>query len=71
MNSRATHRIDDRVRGLQAFCAAKTLVASKRQPVYYKIVLPRPSSSSKKPRFFSLTNVWISMEATSYVHEIY
>ena len=69
MNSRAT-QMQNACRGFQAFYAAKTLAASKQQPVYYKIVLQTDQFERKK-RFFSLTNVWICMEATSYVHEVY
>ena len=35
----------------QAFCAAKTLAASKRQPVYYKIVLQTDQFERKKMLF--------------------
>ena len=40
-------------RGFQAFYAAKTLAASKRQPVYYKIVLQTDQfERAKKTLFF-------------------
>ena len=59
-----------RAPGFQALCAVKTLAASKRQPVYCKTVLQTDQFERKK-RFFSLANVWISVEATSYVHEVF
>ena len=41
-----------RAPGFQAFCAVKTLAASKRQPVYYKIVLQIDQFQRKKTLFF-------------------
>ena len=41
-----------RTPGFQALCAAKTLAASKRQPVYYKTVLQTDQFERKKRFFF-------------------